>query len=130
MSVAAPQTDHSVRARVLAAAVELFADQGYERTSVAQVVAMAGVAKGGFYHHFASKEDLLYEVYGDLISRQLDAMNAIVARGDAPAETLRALIVDLIESTARSARQALVFWREMHRLGDDRAEQYRRQRRR
>ena len=33
-------------------------------------------------------------------------------------------------STASSARQALVFWREMHRLGDERAEQYRRPRRR
>ena len=119
-----------VRARVLDAAVDLFARQGFEATSVAQVVTAAGVAKGGFYHHFASKEDLLYEVYGDLIDRQLTAMDDILARALPPADTLRALIVDLVVSTARSARQALVFWREMHRLGDARAEQYRRQRRR
>lgn len=119
-----------VRARVLDAAVDLFARQGYESTSVAQVVAAAGVAKGGFYHHFASKEDLLYEVYGDLIDRQLAAMGEILARGLPPADALRGLIVDLVVTTADSARQALVFWREMHRLGDERAEQYRRQRRR
>ncbi|HJQ43326.1 MAG TPA: TetR/AcrR family transcriptional regulator [Jatrophihabitantaceae bacterium] len=118
------------RTRVLDAAIDLFARQGYDGTSVAQVIAQAGVAKGGFYHHFASKEALLYEVYGDLIARQLAAMDDIVARRSAPAETLRALIADLVESTAASARQALVFWREQHRLGDDRTAEYRRARRR
>ena len=61
-----------VRERVLDAAVDLFAEHGYDATSVTQVITRAGVAKGGFYHHFASKEALLYEVYGDLITRQLD----------------------------------------------------------
>ena len=118
------------RARVLDAAVELFADQGYDGTSVSQVIARAGVAKGGFYHHFASKEALLYEVYGDLITRQLQNMDEILAGGRPAAETLRALITDLVETTAASARPALVFWREMNRLGDERTREYRRARRR
>lgn len=118
------------RQRVLDAAVDLFARQGYDGTSVAQVIAQAGVAKGGFYHHFASKEALLYEVYGDLITRQLNAMDAVLARGLPPGATLRALIADLVESTAASAQQALVFWREQHRLGDERTTEYRRARRR
>jgi AcrR family transcriptional regulator len=118
------------RARVLDAAVELFAQHGYDGTSVSQVIGRAGVAKGGFYHHFASKEALLYEVYGDLIGRQLDAMDEILGRRLSPAETLRALIHDLVTTTAASARPALVFWREMHRLGDERTAEYRRARRR
>jgi AcrR family transcriptional regulator len=118
------------RSRVLAAAVELFADHGYDGTSVAQVITRAGVAKGGFYHHFASKEALLYEVYGDLITRQLHNLDAIVSRREPPAETLRAVVVDLVETTADSARPALVFWREMNKLGDERAREYRRARRR
>ena len=119
-----------LRERILAAGVELFAANGYDGTSVAQVIARAGVAKGGFYHHIASKEAVLYEVYGDLITRQLAAMDEIVARGLPAAETLRLLIIDLVESTAASAREAMVFFREQHRLGDERTVAYRSARRR
>lgn len=118
------------RTRVLDAAVELFADRGYDGTSIAQVITRAGVAKGGFYHHFASKEALLYEVYGDLISRQLRGMHDILARSLPPADTLRALIDDLVITTAAAARPALVFWREMNKLGYERTAEYRRARRR
>jgi AcrR family transcriptional regulator len=123
-------SDTGTRERILSCAIDLFAERGYDGTSVAQVIERAGVAKGGFYHHFASKESLLYEVYGDLIGRQLAAMDDILARGRPAAETLRALITDLVESTAASARPALVFWRELHRLGDERTAEYRRARRR
>jgi AcrR family transcriptional regulator len=118
------------RERVLDAAVDLFAEQGYDGTSVTQVIERAGLTKGGFYHHFASKEALLFEVYGDLITRQLDSMHEILSRRLPPAETLRLLIVDLVESTATSARRALVFWRELGRLGDERTAEYRAARRR
>lgn len=130
VTVPASRAPADVRSRVLQAAVELFAKQGYDGTSVSEVIAKANVAKGGFYHHFPSKEDLLYAVYGDLLERQLAAMDEILARGLPAAETLRALIVDLVVSTAGSAEQALVFWREMPKLGHERAAGYRRQRRR
>lgn len=115
--------------RVLDSAVELFAQQGYDATSVAQVIHRAGLTKGGFYHHFASKQALLYEVYGDLITRQLAALDEILARRLDPAATLRAIITDLVESTAASARPAMVFWRELHRLDDEGTARYRQQRR-
>ena len=130
MSAASAGTDAGVRDRVLDAAVELFAEHGYDGTSITSVITRAGVAKGGFYHHFASKEALLYEVYGDLIARQLQGLDDILARKLPAADTLRELIGDLVLTTAASARPALVFWREMHRLGDARTEDYRRARRR
>lgn len=119
-----------VRERVLSAAVELFAAHGYDATSVAQLTERAGVAKGGFYHHFASKQDLLYEVYGDLITRQLKSMQSILAEARPPAETLRALIADLVASTAASAEQALVSFREIAKLEGERGAEVRKARRR
>jgi AcrR family transcriptional regulator len=120
----------SARDRLLDAAVDLFGRQGYDGTSVAQVIERAGMTKGGFYHHFVSKEALLAEVYGDLITGQLQRMDEILAQRHAPADTLRALILDLVESTARSSPRALVCWREMHRLGDEQASAARAGRRR
>jgi AcrR family transcriptional regulator len=120
----------TTRERLVDTAVDLFARQGYDATSVSQVIERAGLTKGGFYHHFASKDALLYEVYGDLITRQLERMDEILTHGLSPADTLRALILDLIESTAASAQRALVFWRELHRLDDEHTATYRAQRRR
>jgi AcrR family transcriptional regulator len=126
----ATAVDGGTRARILSAAVDLFGQQGYDGTSVNQVIERAGVAKGGFYHHFASKESLLYEVYGDLITRQLAELDEILARGLAPAQTLRAAIDALVVSTAVSSAQALVFFREQGRLGGQRTVEYRAARRR
>jgi AcrR family transcriptional regulator len=44
---------------LLDTAMHLFATKGYDETSVSDVIAAIGVSKGAFYHHYASKEDLL-----------------------------------------------------------------------
>jgi AcrR family transcriptional regulator len=106
------------RERIVAAAVSLFAEQGFDATSVNQVVVRAGVAKGALYHHFASKDDLLYEVYRELVDRQLAGLREILGRNLPPADALRELIADLVATTAARAGEAKVFLRESHRLGD------------
>lgn len=47
------------RDEILDAAQRLFALHGYDATSVNQIIGEIGVSKGGFYHHFQSKEDLV-----------------------------------------------------------------------
>lgn len=44
----------------------LFFENGYEQTTISDIIARAGVSKGGFYHHFAAKEDLLEAVVARL----------------------------------------------------------------
>ena len=45
------------RARLLDAAVDVIRGQGYSATTVDDICARAGLTKGGFFHHFRSKED-------------------------------------------------------------------------
>lgn len=47
------------RERLVLAAVDLFADQGYDATTVAQIAEKAGVTKSTFFRHFPDKRELL-----------------------------------------------------------------------
>jgi AcrR family transcriptional regulator len=59
----APRTD--TRARVQKVALELFAEQGYEKTSLREVAERLGVTKAALYYHFKSKEDIVHSFTDD-----------------------------------------------------------------
>ncbi|HEX2314259.1 MAG TPA: TetR/AcrR family transcriptional regulator [Thermomonospora sp.] len=109
----------AVERRILAAAVRLFAERGFDGTSVQEIVDRAQVTKGGLYHYFGSKQDLLYEIYHALIGRQLADLDRILAAGLDPAATVRAVIGALVESTAEHIDEAQVFAREMYKLDEE-----------
>ncbi len=50
------------REKIIAAAMRLFAKKGFDKTTVEEIVAEAGVAKGTFYLYFKSKDDLIKEI--------------------------------------------------------------------
>jgi len=106
----------AVKDQILDAAVRLFAEKGFDGTSVQEIVERAEVTKGAMYHYFSSKDDLLYEIYHELIGRQLADQERILAAGLSPPDTVRALIVDLVETTTARLAQSAVFAREMHKL--------------
>ncbi|HEY1487219.1 MAG TPA: helix-turn-helix domain-containing protein, partial [Micromonosporaceae bacterium] len=110
----------TVRARILAAAVELFAEQGYDKTSVQEVVERAGVTKGALYHYFSAKDDLLFEIYRSLLAEQMAGLDRIMSERRDPASTVRAIIADLVRTTAEHARAAAVFGREIGRVDQER----------
>jgi AcrR family transcriptional regulator len=128
---AAPETGQGpMQARLLAAATELFAEKGFDATSVQEVVQRARVTKGALYHYFDSKQDLLYEIYHSIISVQLAELERILAAGGPADQTLRAITVSLVKTTAARLDQAVVFGREMHRLDQNRLAAVRSDRRR
>ncbi len=52
------QRSEETRAKIMEAAVKLFSNQGYNKASVDDICAEAGISKGAFYHHFKSKQEL------------------------------------------------------------------------
>jgi len=51
------------RERILDVALELFNEQGYDKTSLREIAARLGVTKAALYYHFERKEDLLLELH-------------------------------------------------------------------
>jgi AcrR family transcriptional regulator len=80
----------STRAHLVAVATELFAECGFDKTSVALVLERAGVSKGSLYHHFANKH-ALFEAVLDTVEAGVATATVDAARGNEdPIESLRA----------------------------------------
>src|ERR1700746_3603842 len=63
----APRRD--TRAQVQQVALELFAEQGYEKTSLREIAERLGVTKAALYYHFKSKEDIVRSFTADYFDR-------------------------------------------------------------
>jgi AcrR family transcriptional regulator len=92
--MAAPRSSPATPARLLEAAAELFAERGFERTTIRDIALRAGANVAAGHYHFGSKRDLYLEVaraqFGEVSAR-------LSARGSAPSE----------EELARAPRAAL-----------------------
>ncbi|WP_329311023.1 TetR family transcriptional regulator [Streptomyces sp. NBC_01262] len=68
-TTAATAQRHRVRQDLAAAAMHLFATQGYEATTVDEIAAAAGVARRTFFRHFRSKEEAIFPDHDDTLVR-------------------------------------------------------------
>ncbi|MEN8907685.1 MAG: helix-turn-helix domain-containing protein [Clostridiales bacterium] len=48
--------------KIIKVAYKLFAKKGYEKTTIAEIIEEVGTSKGGFYHHFRSKEEIIEKI--------------------------------------------------------------------
>ena len=49
---------NKTKRRIFNTAIKIFSEKGYDNASVEEITAIAGVAKGSLYYHFAKKEDI------------------------------------------------------------------------
>lgn len=86
------------RARILAAAAEVFAERGAS-ASTEEVAARAGVAIGTVFRHFPAKRDLLAAIMKELRQSLVDRAAALIADGD-PSTAFFEYFTYLVESSA------------------------------
>jgi AcrR family transcriptional regulator len=127
---ATPDASPPVAERLVQAAVRLFAERGYDATTVQDVVDAAGVTKGAMYHYFDSKDALLYEIYHRLLAMQAQRLEAIVAGPGSAGQRLRRAAVDVVETSVGRLDEAIVFFRSQHLLPADKQKLVRAERRR
>jgi AcrR family transcriptional regulator len=75
-----PGKGERTRAQILATALDLFRERGYEETTMRAIAEGAGVAVGNAYYYFRSKEHLIQAFYERTHQEHLDASREILAR--------------------------------------------------
>ena len=79
-------TRAQTRARLLDAAGRVFAERGYDRTSLDDLASAAGLTKGAVYSSFASKDELFYALMQERIGERLTLVAEAVERQSTPHE--------------------------------------------
>jgi AcrR family transcriptional regulator len=77
-----PRSD--TRARIQAVALELFAEHGYEKTSLREIAERLNVTKAALYYHFKTKEDIIVSLFDDALAR----LDELIAWGKTQPPTL------------------------------------------
>ncbi|MZD04495.1 TetR family transcriptional regulator [Streptomyces sp. SID5785] len=81
-----PQRRGNTRQRIQDVALELFAEQGYEKTSLREISERLGVTKAALYYHFKTKEDIVVSLFTDLMA-PIDELIAWAAQQPRTLET-------------------------------------------
>ncbi|MFZ4190741.1 TetR/AcrR family transcriptional regulator [Streptomyces pseudogriseolus] len=92
------------RQNIVEAAGRMFRAQGIDAVGIADLMKEAGLTHGGFYNHFASKDDLAAEVCNASFAASLGVLRQAVEEGDAPAgPPLRRVVADYLSAEHRDA---------------------------
>jgi AcrR family transcriptional regulator len=110
-------------------AARLFAERGYQGTSLADLAGQLGVQKPSLYHHIASKEDLLWDVAREGADAFHAALDAVPAELPAP-ERIRLALRAHLAVVADQLDIATVFVREWRHLSGERRDRFVSERRR
>jgi AcrR family transcriptional regulator len=114
----------ATRERIVRAARELVVEHGYDGVSTGQVLQRAGVSRGGLYHHFAGKQEVMAAVLEAVESDFTERLAAAVADAPDPFTALQTGVQWYLDECLRSkelqrvglyeGRKALgwVAWRE------------------
>jgi AcrR family transcriptional regulator len=105
------------RQEILRTSARLFRERGYDATSMNDISAALKLSKGGLYHHFRSKDEILFRIMNHAMDITEERVLAPVRKVSDPEERLRALIRLHIQLVLRARdREITVILHENHPL--------------
>ncbi|MGH7384941.1 MAG: TetR/AcrR family transcriptional regulator, partial [Candidatus Rokuibacteriota bacterium] len=110
-------TKPATRDRILQAALEIFAEKGYHRALVDDIVRASRTSKGAVYHHFPNKEALFLALVDELSARLAGAMAAAIADAHGALGKVQAALTAGLETFARHRELTRILLLESVSLG-------------
>lgn len=109
---------------LLATAERLFAECGYEATSVRDIANAMNIKAGSLYAHIETKEDLLWEILTAAADRFFSAIDPIVKSDLLPTEKLRRMMAAHVHVITDGSSLAAVYMNEWRHLTDPRRTEF------
>jgi TetR/AcrR family transcriptional regulator, cholesterol catabolism regulator len=107
LRVKVPVSDR--RAEILDAATRRIAEHGFEATTVRQIADDVGMLSGSLYHHFATKDEMLYELVGDVLGQIHERATRIAdSKLDAERRLIALVLLELTELTRNQKLHAIL----------------------
>src|SRR3954471_18817338 len=96
MELTSQRSSRDVASHIARVAARLFADRGYDATSVREIVEASGVTKPTLYYHFGSKQGLAEALLTRPMSEFIESLRGLVAREGDPVTLLRSMFETFI----------------------------------
>jgi AcrR family transcriptional regulator len=98
-------TEHESKGQILAAAMAVFAEKGFAKASMNDIVRASGLSKGGVYWHFKSKDALVTAIFDQFFKEQLALLDAVMAENGTAVTKLQELATFTSAGMAEVAAQ-------------------------
>lgn len=118
----------SLREDIIQISLELFDRHGFHRVSVKQIVEAAGTSKGGFYHHFQSKDELLFVIHDTFITYVLKEAETATRTHHSPTDQIQAIIQSFVHVFDLYQSHITVFYQESNYVDSSYEEEINRKR--
>lgn len=113
MKAATARADNDKHARIIEAAIRVFANKGFHNSKVADVAREADVADGTIYLYFKSKDDLLICVFEDIMRVLIEAVRSRLQEMTDPVDKVKTFIRVHLELVAENPELAQVVQLEL-----------------
>lgn len=113
-----PMVKKTLKQRIVEASLILFQQDGYHGVTVDRIVEYIGASKGGFYHNFKSKDELLYEIHDVFISYVIKKSQEAYDQYDTPITKLCAMLQALTQVFDVYKAHITVFYEESGSLSE------------
>jgi len=101
-----------IRDRIIETSLKLFQENGYHKVTVDQIVKESGTSKGGFYHNFKSKDELLYTIHDHFISYCIEKGQEAYEKWNTPPERLYEIVKSFVLMIKWYRPEVTVFYQE------------------
>ncbi|GAB3066493.1 TetR/AcrR family transcriptional regulator [Virgibacillus ainsalahensis] len=101
-----------LRQKIIQSSLLLFEKHGFHGVTVKQIVEDVGTSKGGFYHHFTTKDELLFVIHDTFITYVLEKAKIANETYDSPTKKLQAIVKDFVKVFDIYKPYIVVFYQE------------------